>query len=252
LGPNYVHLYWHRGTYLCKSIHKATAGGEVFDYGTVAFTPPSPDRQYPGFLISLLPLIVVIVVFNVISNLIPALALGFVLSLVLFRGSVLPTHEKSRYRTIIHTLNVGGRSAAEALLLGGSVVGFASVVQATSAYDVLVKGLLELNVPESLLVLISDAILVGLTGSPPAGLTIVVPVLSEALALPPEAIHRIATTASTTSDTLPFQGAVIIMMNMAGLNHKEGYPSVFMCTIVWTSVASILVANLFMLFSALA
>ena len=239
------------GIYLSTSIHKATARGEVFEYGTVAFEPPVEGRKYPPFVISLLPLIAVVVVFNLINNLIPALALGFVLSLVLLVPFFQPG-EAGRGRALINTLNEGGRSTAESLFLGAIVVGFASVVQATPAYQVMVDGLLGLSVPAPLLVVIAVAILVGLTGSPPAGLAIVVPVLAANLDLAPEAIHRIATTAATTFDTLPFQGAVIIMLNMAGLKHKDGYPPVMMCTVVWTMTASLVAALLFSLFPGLA
>ena len=138
------------------------------------------------------------------------------------------------------------------MFLGAIVVGFASVVQATPAYEVMVDGLLSLPIPAPLLVVIATAILVGLTGSPPAGLAIVVPVLAANLDLAPEVIHRIATTAATTFDTLPFQGAVIIMLNMAGLKHKDGYPPVMMCTVVWTMAASLVAALLFTLFPGLA
>ncbi len=232
------------GTYLSKSIHAATARGEAFEYGTVAFEPPAEGRKYPPFVVSLLPLVAVVVVFNLINDLIPALALGFVLSLILLVPFFQPG-EASRGRTLINTLNEGGRSTAESLFLGGIVVGFATVVQATPAYQVMVDGLLGLSLPAPLLVVIAVAILVGLTGSPPAGLAIVVPVLAANLDLAPEAIHRIATTAATTFDTLPFQGAVIIMLNMAGLKHKEGYPPVMMCTVVWTMTASLVAALLF-------
>ena len=114
------------------------------------------------------------------------------------------------------------------------------------------EGLLSLPLPAPLLVVIAVAILVGLTGSPPAGLAIVVPVLAANLDMAPEAIHRIATTAATTFDTLPFQGAIIIMLNMADLKHKDGYPPIMMCTVVWTLVASLVAAALFALFPSLA
>lgn len=239
------------GIYLSKSIHKATARGEVFEYGTVAFEPPAQGRKYPPFLLSFLPLVCVIVVFNLVNNLIPALALGFVLSLVLLVPFFQKKDKLSRGRVLINTLNEGGRSTAESLFLGAIVVGFASVVQATDAYQVMVDGLLSLPIPAPLLVVLATAILVGLTGSPPAGLAIVVPVLAANLNLAPEAIHRIATTAASTFDTLPFQGAVIIMLNMAGLKHKDGYPPVLMCTVVWTLAASLVAALLFTAFPGL-
>ena len=239
------------GIYLSKSIHRSTARGEYFEPGTVAFEPPVEGRRYPPFVLSLLPLAVVIVLFNVLNDLIPALAAGFVLSLVLLVPFFQPG-ESSRSRVLINTLNEGGRSTAESLFLGAIVVGFASVVQATPAYQVMVDGLLALPIPAPLLVVIATAILVGLTGSPPAGLAIVVPVLAANLDLAPEAIHRIATTAATTFDTLPFQGAVIIMLNMAGLKHKDGYPPVMMCTVVWTMAASLVAALLFTVIPGLA
>jgi len=240
------------GMYLSKSIHRATARGEVFSYGNVEVIEASPDKKYPNFWVSLLPLVMVVVLFNVIDNLVPALTAGFALALVLMYRNIDPKEGLTRGRTIINTLNEGGRSTAEALLLGGIVVGFATVVQTTAAYGTLVDGLLSLALPQALLVVFAVTILVGLTGSPPAGLQIVVPILASALTLPPEAIHRIATTASTTFDTLPFQGAVIIMLSMADLKHKDGYPPVFMCTVFWTMTASLVAALLFALFPGLA
>ena len=247
------------GLYLSASIHRSSARGEVFDYGTVAFQPPAEGRKYPPFLFSLLPLAVVVLAFNFLGLLIPALAgnlivalsLGFLLSLILLVPYFQPG-ETGRARALINTLNEGGRSTAESLFLGAIVVGFATVVQATPAYQVMVDGLLGLSLPAPLLVVLATAILVGLTGSPPAGLAIVVPVLAANLDLAPEAIHRIATTAATTFDTLPFQGAVIIMLNMAGLKHRDGYPPVMMCTVVWTMAASLVAALLFALFPGLA
>lgn len=239
------------GMTMSRWIHKSSARGEVFEYGSIAFSPPKEDRVYPPFIFSLLPLISVVVAFNLIDNLTPALLLGFLLSLVLLFRYIEPRDGLTKPRTLITALNEGGTSAAESLFLGGIVVGFASVIQATEAYEVLVDGMLSLNMPEPLLVVFAVTILVGLTGSPPAGLAIVVPVLAAALSLSPEAIHRISTTAATTFDTLPYQGAVIIMLNMAGLRHREGYPSVFMCTVVWTMAASLVVALLLTLFPSL-
>ncbi len=83
-----------------------------------------------------------VVVFNLINNLIPALALGFVLSLVLLVPFFPKTAECGRGKALINTLNEGGRSTAESIFMGAIVVGFASVVQATAAYQVMVDGLL--------------------------------------------------------------------------------------------------------------
>jgi H+/gluconate symporter-like permease len=241
------------GIYLSKSIHKASIKGEVFEMGNVAFKLPSDDRKFPSFFVSLIPLLTVVLIFNLINNLVPALALGLILSIILLYKFIDTDSHGKRFYTLVTTLNEGGRSAAEALFLGGIVVGFATVVQSTPAYESLVGSLLSLTLPPSILVLIAVSILVGLTGSPPAGLAIVVPILATNLSgsISPEALHRIATTASTTFDTLPFQGAVLIMLSMADLRHKEGYPPVLMCTVLFTMTAAIVAAIIFNLFPGL-
>ena len=87
------------GIYLCKSIHKASARGEVFEPGNVPSSRlPRRDASIPPFIVALLPLIAVVVVFNLINNLIPALALGFVLSLVLLVPFFPKTAECGRAR----------------------------------------------------------------------------------------------------------------------------------------------------------
>ncbi|MCR5784117.1 MAG: hypothetical protein K6G40_00550 [Eubacterium sp.] len=239
------------GFYLTTAIHKASAAGLNFEYGSIAVPEEKEDDKYPNFILCILPLVAVVIVFNVVGELVPALLVGFILSLVCFWRNIEPAEGKSRFATVIDSLNEGGKTAAESLFLGGVVVGFATVVQATDAYQAIIDGTLSLNIPGTLLVVFAVTILVGLTGSPPAGLQIVIPVLSESLAISPEALHRIASTASQTFDTLPFQGAIIIMLGMAGLKHKEGYMPVFMCTVVWTMAAALAEAFIFMAFPGL-
>ena len=41
------------------------------------------------------------------------------------------------------------------------------------------------------------------------------------------------------------------MLSMADLKHKDGYPPVMMCTVVWTLAASVVAAILFAIFRGL-
>jgi H+/gluconate symporter-like permease len=233
------------GFYLIRSIHKATDRGEVFEPGNIEFQPVDSSRKYPPFIIALLPLILVVILFNITNTLPLALLFGFLLALVLLTPYIQPRDGMTRGRVLVAELNEGGKSTAEALLLGGIIAGFAAVVQQTDAYNAMIDGVTHLPIPAPLVVVISVAILVGLTGSPPVALQIVVPVLAASLALSPVAIHRIATITASTFDTLPYQGAIIIMLGMADLKHKEGYPPVFMCTVVMTGLGAIVTALLF-------
>ena len=104
-----------------------------------------------------------------------------------------------------------------------------------------------------LLVVLSVAIIVAFTGSPPAGLQIILPILSTVLVgVAPEAIHRVATISTQTFDTLPFQGAVIVTLGLCGLTHKEGYFPVMMTTVIWTGAAAVVAALMLTFFPGLA
>lgn len=235
--------------YLITSISKATARGETFSPGNVQFSPVDPSRNYPPFIIALLPLILITVLFNIIGDLTIALAIGLVLSLVILPRYIVPDEGTSIGRALIETLNEGGKTTAECLFMGGIIAGMASVIQQTAAYNALVDGVLNLNIPAAALVAIAVAILVGLTGSPPVALRIVLPVLMAAsLDINIEALHRIATVTTSTFDTLPYQSPIIIMLAMADLKHRDGYPPVFMCTVVMTGIATIVTTILFALF----
>jgi len=200
----------------------------------------------------LLPLIVVTVLFNIVGNLTVALAIGFILVLIFLPRYIVPEEGRTKGRELIESLNEGGKVTAECLFMGGIIAGMASVIQQTEAYDALVNGVLSLDIPAAILAVLAVMILVGLTGSPPVALRIVLPVLMAAsLSISPEALHRIATVTSTTFDTLPFQSPIIIMLAMADLKHKDGYPPVMMCTVIMTGIATIAVALLFVLFPGL-
>jgi len=48
----------------------------------------------------------------------------------------------------------------------------------------------------------------------------------------PEVLHRIASMASGGMDTLPHNGAVITLLAVTGLTHRESYRDIFFFTIL--------------------
>ena len=57
--------------------------------------------------------------------------------------------------------------------------------------------------------------------------------------LTPEALHRIASVASGGLDTLPHNGAVITLLSVCGLTHKDSYIDIGMNCCVFPTVAVI-------------
>ncbi len=61
-------------------------------------------------------------------------------------------------------------------------------------------------------------------------------------------MHRVATIAAGGMDTLPHSGAVITLLAICGLTHRQSYPNIAMVTIVvpmFTLVAVITLGTLF-------
>ena len=57
---------------------------------------------------------------------------------------------------------------------------------------------------------------------------------AQAVGIPMEVLHRIAAMASGGMDTLPHNGAVITLLAVTGLNHRQSYKDIFAITLVKT------------------
>lgn len=239
---------------LYSMVKKASRNGEHFSYGQLTAPEESEDRKYPSFLFSILPIASVVAAFDIFKlNLVYSLAIGLIVSLILLPRYFAAREGESTLRSLINTLNDGGRVAAEAMAMLAIMVGFAAVVQATPVFQTIVEKVTSMSVPALFIVLISTALIVAITGSPPAGLQIILPILAGTItSVPPAAMHRVASMATQTLDLLPFQGAIIIMLGMAGLSHKEGYPAIFKAEVIWGCVAAIVVTVMRTLFPGLA
>ncbi len=99
-------------------------------------------------------------------------------------------------------------------------------------------------------------VLAGITGSASGGLTIALEALGSTYAqlaqqfnINPEWMHRLASMASGGFDSLPHNGAVITLLTICGLSHKQSYKDIFMVSLlIPVSVTLVTVAVLSVLF----
>ena len=94
--------------------------------------------------------------------------------------------------------------------------------------------------------IITTNIMVGITGSSSAGLMITVGTFgqewltwAQQIGMSPEVLHRIICIASEGFDTVPHAGALVTLMAVCGLTHKESYYDIFVLTLLKFSVAFI-------------
>ncbi|MGO4778399.1 GntP family permease, partial [Lysobacter sp. 2RAB21] len=100
--------------------------------------------------------------------------------------------------------------------------------------------------------LVNEAItvtaLAGITGSASGGMSIALAAMADtfianahAASIPMEVLHRVAAMASGGMDTLPHNGAVITLLAVTGLSHRQAYKDVFAITLVKTAAVFVVI-----------
>ncbi len=95
---------------------------------------------------------------------------------------------------------------------------------------------------------VSVNVLAGITGSASGGLAIALAAMgnqyleaAQAAGISPEVLHRVASMASGGMDTLPHNGAVITLLAITGLTHRQSYRDIFAITLIKTAAVFLVI-----------
>ncbi|MDO5609321.1 MAG: GntP family permease [Pseudomonadota bacterium] len=139
----------------------------------------------------------------------------------------------------------GSKAAIGGAMLAGmntaSEYGFGAVIAALPGFLVVANALNSIPDP-----LINEAVtvnvLAGITGSASGGMSIALAAMADsfiaqanALGIPMDVLHRVASIASSGMDTLPHNGAVITLLAVTGLTHRQSYKDILAITLISTS-----------------
>lgn len=144
-----------------------------------------------------------------------------------------------KWNNLKETVNKGALGSMLPIFNTASEVGYGAVIASLAGF-VIIRDMV-LNVSSN--PLISEAIamniLAGITGSSSGGMSIALSTLgadylamANAAGINPELLHRIAALAAGCLDTLPHSGAVITLLSICGMTHKQSYGNVAMCTVL--------------------
>lgn len=171
-----------------------------------------------------------------IWSIIISLVTSIVVALILFRKNIDNMKE---------TVNQGAYGSLLAIINTASEVGYGNVIKALGAFALVKAAILAIPGTPLISLAASTSILAGITGSASGGMSIALGALGDiymqkamALGINPEAFHRIAAMACGGLDSLPHNGAVITLLGITGLTHKESYADIGMCTVVIPLVAT--------------
>jgi H+/gluconate symporter-like permease len=142
---------------------------------------------------------------------------------------------------------IGGALLASANT--ASEYGFGAVIAALPGFLVVANALGAIPNP-----LVNEAVtvtsLAGITGSASGGMSIALAAMADsfianaqAAGIPMEVLHRVAAMASGGMDTLPHNGAVITLLAVTGLTHRQSYKDIFAITIIKTLAVFVVIAT---------
>jgi H+/gluconate symporter-like permease len=261
--------------YLESRRRKAAAAGE--GYGSDLTNEPAPfehDRlAHP--LVALLPLVLVGVANKLFTDGIPhayGARTSFVPSVV---GKAEPVvQEVSKlaaiwavegallagilcvlafaWRPVVARFAEGSKAAVGGALLASmntaSEYGFGAVIAALPGFKRVADALHAIPHP-----LVNEAVtvtaLAGITGSASGGMGIALAAMAhtfianaQAAGIPMDVLHRVAAMASGGMDTLPHNGAVITLLAVTGLTHRQSYRDIFAITVIKTLAVFVVIA----------
>ncbi len=145
----------------------------------------------------------------------------------------------------------GSKAAVGGALLAAmntaSEYGFGGVIAALPGFLVVSDALR--SIPNPLVnAAVSVSSLAGITGSASGGMSIALAAMSDVFirgaenaGIPLEVMHRVVAMASGGMDTLPHNGAVITLLAVTGLTHREAYRDIFAVTMIKTAAVFVVI-----------
>ena len=225
-------------------IKKAVARGEVFKYGPKDVVV-ADNKERPNALIALIPLLTLVVLFNVFSvGIFSATIIAWLLSIVLFYKYI-PIKDGSRRNEILESCTAAGSMAFGPISAVASIVGFTTIVRSLPEFQNMLDGIFAMNLSPVLILIIAISLVAALTSSSSSAIRVGVPIVAakcQEAGLSAAIIHRVSCFACSIVDTKPYGTAIIINLGIADLSLKEGYPPMFISTTVATLCGTIVCA----------
>jgi H+/gluconate symporter-like permease len=218
------------------------------------------DQSTPSILKALMPIVVVMVAnFLLQKMVIPAWDTSYlstakfgqidisslnaiwsmIMSLILAIMTVVALNWK-QFSDINGTMTKGAMGSMLPTFNTASEVGYGGTIASLGAFLIVKDAVINIS-PENPLIseVVAVNVLAGITGSASGGLTIALEALgstymqlAEQFSINPEWMHRLASMASGGFDSLPHNGAVITLLTICALSHKQSYKDIFMVSLV--------------------
>jgi H+/gluconate symporter-like permease len=150
----------------------------------------------------------------------------------------------SRLPALRQTVDAGANASVLPALSVASLVGFGAVVASLPAFGSVRDWVLGIQGGPLVSLAVATNMLAALTGSASGGLTIALDALGQTYkhvaaerGIDPGVLHRVAVIGSGSLDILPHNGAIVSLLAICGLTHRESYFDIVMVGIISSVVA---------------
>src|SRR5262245_46604403 len=136
----------------------------------------------------------------------------------------------SRLPALRQSMDAGANASVLPAFSVASLVGFGGVVAALPGFAIVSQWVLSIGGGPLVSLAVATNVLAALTGSASGGMTIALDALGATYmriaaeaGIEPALLHRVATMAAGTLDSLPHNGAVVSLLAVCGLSHRQSY-----------------------------
>lgn len=256
----------------------ARARGEGFGDHVEATPAAAAMDNPPPFLVAILPIFVVIGLNYLLSKIIlpgmdadylslpqyGATKLASVIAIWSIVGAVLTACilctllNWRRFGNFTDSLNKGTLGSMLPIFNTASEVGYGSVIASLPAFLLVRDAMSAVTTNPVLGVFIAVNVLAGITGSASGGLSIALQAMSQQYIaeaqlqnISMDLLARVASMSSGGFDSLPHNGAVITLLAICGLTHRQSYVDIFVCSCAIPVLATIVVIVLGTIFGGI-
>ena len=222
-------------------VHFAVKRGRLAPDAPEYYAPDTDETdlrsgKIPPAWMAVLPLIVALAGINLLKlNIVYGLLIACVVCVALFWGY---------YEDLKKTLNNGVASGVNPVIMVCMVVGIAKVVAATPAFASFQTWLLDLPLNGLFKVFAVTNAVAFMTGSGTAAISTTLELFAQdflAMGFSPDVIHRIVAMSSEGFDSMPWNNFIVLVLTMAGLSYSRSYKHVFICSVLFTMLATLIV-----------
>lgn len=227
------------------------------------------NKNLPSFGAAILPVIITLVVNFVFSRIIflnqnlsylktdffgnvnKAAVIGtwsLILALLASILAIILLNYKRMKKVILSTLNTGVSGSFLAIFNTASEVGYGNIIKSMAAFSIVAATITSISSNPLVTTAISSSVLAGITGSATGGVSIALQTMGEQLiqtaqsqGISLQVLHRVAAIACGGMDTLPHNGAVITLLAITQMTHKDSYRDICVNTVIIPTLTVIVI-----------